>query len=136
MAYTTATLVRKDDPLDDGRVWITVAFTGNAGEPTVRQRYLVGPNDTGQSIRQWAIAIAENLGSTKNIADNLTVGQSVNLTPIPPPANPVPTAREVWQGKVGRYRVFAALGPWSGAMATALTALKTDIEGTYQDGFI
>lgn len=132
MAYNTATLIRKDPSLDNGQVWITVQFTGNAGEPPIRQRYLVGHTDTGQTIRQWAIGVANALGSAKNIADSLTVGQSVNLTPI---SDPPPTAQQVWRGKVSRYLSLSAV-PWSGALATDLAALKSNIETTYVTGYL
>lgn len=132
MAYTTATIVLKDPPLPDGRVQITVAFTGNAGEPAMRRQIHVGPDDTGQSLRRWAIAQAKSLGDVKTIADSLTVGQSINLTPI---ATPPATAEEVWRAKVARYQRMAGLG-LTGQAATDLAALKADIEATYITAYL
>lgn len=132
MAYNTATLIQKDPPSPDRRVRIVVEFTGNAGEPTVRQEYYVTPTDTAQSIRRWAIEQAKNLGDVKTIADALTVGQSVNLTPINPPAA---TAEEVWRAKASRYQRMAGLG-LSGQAATDLAALKVDIEATYLSAYL
>lgn len=107
MAYVTATLIRKevptlpkDSPYYDGRVFIVVEFVGNAGEPRRVLRYTVGASDTLQSIRQWAIGVAENLNKTKTIADALTEGQSINLAAI---ASPPPTEEDIWKAKVGRY---------------------------------
>ena len=131
MAYNTATLVQKDPPNDDRRVRIVVQFSGNAGEPTVRREYYVGPSDTLQSIRQWAINQAASMGAVKTVADNLTEGMSVNLTPI---AAPAPTAQQVWQGKVERYKALAGLG-LVGQAATDLAALKADIEATYLSAY-
>ena len=131
MAYTVATLVAKDVPFDDGRVRITVEFTGT-GETAKRRDYVVGPTDTLQSIRQWAIAQAASLGTVKTVADGLTVGQSVNLTPITPPAA---TAEQVWRGKLARYRALEGLG-LTGQAATDLAALKADIEATYVTGYL
>jgi hypothetical protein len=132
MAYVTATLVQKDPPGDDRRVHIVVEFVGNAGEPTVKREYYVAATDTLQSVRQWAIAQAASLAAVKTVADNLTVGMSVNLTPIVPPA---PTARQVWLGKVSQYKQFAALG-LTGTAAADLAALLADINATYETGFL
>ena len=133
MAYNTATLIQKDPPNDDRRVRIVVQFSGNAGEPTVRREYYVGPSDTLQSIRQWAINQASSMGSVKTVADNLTEGMSVNLTPI---AAPAPTAQQVWQSKVNRYLAGKDLG-LTGATAVAdLAALKADIEATYLSAYL
>ncbi len=132
MAYNLATLVLKDPPLADGRVQITVEFTGNAGEPAMRRQMFVGPSDTTQSIRRWAIEQAKNLGDVKTVADALTVGQSVNLTPINPPTA---TAEEIWRAKVLRYARMKDLG-LTGQAATDLAALKADIEATYLTAYL
>lgn len=132
MAYNVATLVQKDPPSEDRRVRIVVEFTGNAGEPVVRREYYVNASDTTQTIRRWCIEQARNLGDVKTVADALTVGQSINLTPINPPT---PTAEEVWRAKVGRYQRMAGLG-LSGQAATDLAALKADIEATYVSAYL
>lgn len=132
MAYNTATLVQKDPPSEDRRVRIVVEFTGNAGESVVRREYYVTASDTTQTIRRWCIEQAKNLGDVKTVADALTVGQSINLTPINPPT---PTAEDIWRGKVSRYRSMAQLG-LSGQAATDLAALKADIEATYVSAYL
>lgn len=132
MAYNTATLVQKDPPSEDRRVRLVIEFTGNAGEPVVRREYYVTATDTGQTIRRWCIEQAKNLGDVKTVADALTLGQSINLTPINPPA---PTAEEVWRAKVGRYQRMVGLG-LSGQAATDLAALKADIEATYVTAYL
>lgn len=132
MAYNTATLVQKDPPGEDRRVRLVVEFTGNAGEPVVRREYYVTASDTTQTIRRWCIEQAKNLGDVKTVADALTVGQSINLAPITPPA---PTAEEVWRAKVGRYQRMVGLG-LSGQAATDLSALKADIEATYVSAYL
>jgi hypothetical protein len=68
----------------------------------------------------------------KTIADSLTVGQSINLTPI---ATPPATAEEVWRAKVARYQRMAGLG-LTGQAATDLSALKADIEATYVTAYL
>lgn len=132
MAYNTATLVQKDPPGEDRRVRLVIEFTGNAGEPVVRREYYVTAADTAQSIRRWCIEQAKSLGDVKTVADALTVGQSVNLTPI---ATPAATAEEVWRWKVSRYRAMAQLG-LSGQAATDLSSLKADIEATYVTAYL
>lgn len=132
MSYNTATLVQKDPPSEDRRVRIVVEFTGNAGEPAVRREYYVNAADTTQTIRRWCIEQAKNLGDVKTVADALTVGQSVNLTPINPPT---PTAEEVWRAKVARFNRMRELG-LSGQAATDLAALKADIEATYVTAYL
>ena len=132
MAYNTATIVLKDPPLADGRVQIAVEFTGNAGEPAMRRQIHVGPDDTGASLRRWAISQAKSLGDVKTIADSLTVGQSINLTPI---ATPAATAEEVWRAKVARFNRMRELG-LSGQAATDLAALKSQIEETYVSSYL
>lgn len=132
MAYNTATLVQKDPPGEDRRVRLVIEFTGNAGEPTVRREYYVSASDTALAIRRWCVEQAKNLGDVKTVADALTVGQSINLTPISPP---VATAEEIWRAKVSRYRAMAQLG-LSGQAATDLAALKADIEATYVTAYL
>lgn len=132
MAYNTAALVQKDPPSEDRRVRLVIEFTGNAGEPIVRREYYVTAADTAQSIRRWCIEQAKNLGDVKTVADSLTVGQSINLTPITPPAA---TAEEIWRAKLARYRTLAGLG-LTGQAATDLAALKADIEATYVTAYL
>lgn len=139
MAYVTATLVKieapfthKDATFSDGSVSLLIEFTGNAGEPPRTQRYTIRPTDTLKTIRHWAINVAANLGSTKSIADALTVGQSVDLTPIVPTP---PTAKETWILKFEKYRRYA-IANWAGALSTDLSALKADIEATYQASYL
>lgn len=132
MAYNVATLVQKDPPSEDRRVRLVIEFFGNAGEPTVRREYYVTATDTTTTIRRWCIDQAKNLADVKTVADSLTVGQSINLTPINPPAA---TAEEIWRAKVARYQRMAGLG-LTGQAATDLATLKADIEATYVTAYL
>lgn len=134
MAYTTATLISKSPYLTDGRVPIEVEFTGNAGETPVSQKYILGPSDTALTMRAWASQMAASLNSVKTFAGNLAVGQSISVTPIPPPSDPVPTAKDIWLEKARRYQRVADLG-LAGQFATDLAALKADLEATYVTGY-
>lgn len=136
MAYTTATLIAKSPYLTDGRVTIEVAFSGDAGEPVVTQGYSVSPSDTGQTLRAWAAKMAANLNSVKTVASALTVGQSISIVPITPPADPATVAKEIWLGKLKRYQYFIATGGFTGALGSDLAAIKADIEATYVAGYL
>lgn len=129
--YTTATLVQKDPPGPDGRVALTIEFTGT-GETPQRRGYMLDGQDTAATVKAWAIAEAGRLNGAKTIASNLTVGQSVSLVPASPPA---PTAEQVWRSKVSRYQQLAPLG-LAGQAATDLAALKSDIETTYVSTYL
>ena len=134
MPYNAATLVSKSPYLRDGQVPIEVAFSGDAGEPVVTQRFVIGPGDTALTIRAWAAQMAASLNAVKTFAGNLTIGQSININPVPPPSDPVPTAKEVWLEKARRYQRIAGLN-LTGQFATDLAALKADLEATYISGY-
>ncbi len=131
MAYTTATLIQKDPPTAQNTVHLIAEFTG-AGETAVRRELDAPPTTTLASLRQWARDQAAALDARRGFLDTITVGQSISLTP---PVPPVPTAKQIWQGKVSRYKQYAGAG-LTGAGATALAALLTDINATYAAGFL
>lgn len=134
MAYTTATLISKSPYLTDGRVPIEVAFSGNAGEPVVMQKFTIGPSDTALTVRAWAASMAASLNAVKTFAENLNIGQSISVAAIPPPADPVPSAKDIWLEKARRYQRIADL-VLAGQFATDLAALKADLEATYVTGY-
>lgn len=131
MPYTTATLVEKQAPGPDGRVALIVEFTG-AGEPTKREGYTLDGTTTILGLRAWARAKALSLES-KTIADQLTVGMSVNLASIAPPA---PTAEEIWRAKVARYLQAKELGATNSTAIADRDALFADINATYQTAYL
>jgi hypothetical protein len=133
MAYTTATLKSKDQPFADGRVRIIITFTGNAGEPSIDRDFILNAETTGLELRRWAINEAAGLLARKTIVDSLTIGQSINLTPIAPP---VPTAREIWEGKANRLRRAKELGLTNATAVSELTTLEADVNATYVAGYI
>lgn len=137
MAYVTATLKQKDAPLPDGRVRIVVAFMGDAGEPTRDRELYVDGGMTAMDIRRWCIAEASRMGTGKTVIDALTIGQSINLTPIAPPAPPLPTARQVWLEKANRLARLRSLGAvTAGTLLDEITALAEDVRVMYQAGWI
>ena len=131
MAYNAATLLSKDP--QPGGIRLIIEFSGNAGEPAVRDSYLVTGDTTLAAIRQWAYQKAASLTPARTIADGLTVGQTITLTA--PPAAPAATAKQVWRAKVSRYQELAGPG-YTGAAQTDLAALLADINATYAAGFL
>lgn len=133
MAYTVATIVQLDPPDAQDRVRMVVEFTGSGETAKRLERYVTG-NDTNQSLRSWAREQAVLLDGRKSIADSLSVGLSINLTP---PAPPVPTAREVWQEKANRLARLRGLGTVAAStLLTEITALADDVRTSYQAGFL
>ena len=51
-AYQNPTVLENNRQADGGGV-ILFEFTGNAGEPTVQRRFVVQPNATVTSLRNW-----------------------------------------------------------------------------------
>lgn len=131
MPYTVATLVQKDAPIDT-KTRLVIRFTG-AGETAVEREFFVDGATTLTGIRQWCISEASRLGNRRTVADGLTVGQSINLTPIAPPA---PTAKQIWQEKAARYAAYKDLGLTAPTFVAELAALQTDLNNTYAAGFL
>ena len=91
--------------------------------------------DTLAELRNALTAqiVARNSAKSRG---NLLAGIAVGFViPLTLPASPAPSAKAVWIGKVNRYRQFAGMG-LTGAAATALTALLTDINATYVAGHL
>ena len=132
MPYTTATLISKDTPFDDGRVRITVEFTG-AGETAKRLTYTVDGHDTFATIRNWIDQQAVRLDPVKTVVDSLALGQQVAVRAIVPPA---PTAEAIWRGKVGRYLAAKELNLTGGTAVADRNALLADIEATYLPAYL
>ena len=133
MAYVSPAVVRDKNVLADGRVQLIMGFVGNAGEPEVRETYMLEAGTVAADLRLWVHGILAKLNNRQTIGAAVTVGQTVPA--LAPTAPPAPTAKAVWLAKVARRQALA--GPtYSGAAATALAALDTDINATYAAGFM
>lgn len=132
MAYNTATLLQIDPPSADDRVRLVIRFTGNAGELAKNLEFYVTGSTAPIDIRRWCIDQAAKLDGRKNVADNLTIGQTINLAAIAPVA---PTAKQIWREKVVRARSFSDVALTGSALA-ALNALVLDINNTYAAGHL
>lgn len=117
-----------------GAARLVTLFTGDDGEPQIRRDYVVNASSTMASYRQWVRAVLDelNLMRVVGVLPGLQPGQVItplNLTP------PTPTAKQVWRRKVDTYTQMQASG-FTGTLATDLSALKADIEATYQVGYL
>lgn len=133
-AYNRAEVLLKD-VLPNGATKLTVRFSGNAGESLVDREYTVGPTTTPTNVRNWVDLILTELNSTVSANALLAVGPGTvipRLTPVVPAA----PAKDVWQRKVADYAQFCTRGFTGLLIATDCTALKGDIETTYQAGFL
>jgi hypothetical protein len=68
------------------------------------------------------------------ILAGIAVGTAIPLT-APAVVPVVPTAGQVWAAKVRRLQVLSGIGTITGAMNTAITALRADVISTYAAGF-
>ena len=131
-AYQNPTVLENNRQADGGGV-ILFEFTGNAGEPTVQRRFVVQPNATVTSLRNWVDdTIAElNLLQTARTLPSLQPGQTVTRLAR---TTPTPTAKQVWLDKLRRY--LDLKNSDITAAASAISALKADLEATYQAGYL
>jgi hypothetical protein len=133
MPYTTATIKQKDTTLPDGRTRLVITLSGG-GEPVKDVEYYADGTTTGPILRDYVIGQANRAVAASTFLATLTPGVStVSLTPVAPPG---PTAGEIWAEKVRRYGRLIDLGVVTGALNTDITALKADIQSTYQAGFL
>lgn len=131
MAYDTWTIVEKDPPGPDGTVAVRIDLTG-PGEPTERIGYVIHGGTTVRDMR-LLIASESTLKASKSIADLITVGQTGSTSK---PADPAPSAQDVWNAKVNRYLSGKALGSTNPTAIADLNALFADINATYQTSFL
>ena len=133
-AYQSPTVV-SNERQQDGSTRLVLRFTGNAGEPVVVRSYVVSRGTTAAILRNWIDGVMTELDLMHTAATLAALQPGQTVTRLAPTAPPAPTAKEVWLGKVDRYRQFADLG-LTGTAATDLTALLADINATYQAGFL
>jgi len=135
MPYVTAT-IKVNEPLGDGLARLAVDFTGDAGEPVRTRYYNVTGSSTGPLLRQWAFAqLADlNLGRTVGTLPALQAGQGI--VPLAPPADPAPTAEQLWQAQAKQLVRATALGLTNAAAVTDLATLRTTVNTNYVAGYL
>ena len=134
-AYPDQAMVLRYEQDQNGAARLWMRFTGNAGEPVVDRPYPVSASSTLPLLREWVHQVVTelNLARTAGTAPQVAPGQVLTgLTPVAPP----PTAKSVWRAKVQIYNTVKDGAFGAGALASAISALKTDIENTYQAGFL
>lgn len=127
-------VVIANERLAVGSTKLIFRFNGDAGEPAVTREYMVGPNTTATVLRNWVDATLDelNLMHTAATLPALQPGQTVpRLAPVAPAAS----AKDVWQRKVANYAQFCTRS-FTGSIANDCTAMKANIESTYQAGFL
>jgi hypothetical protein len=139
MAYTTATIIRKDNPTQDGRVHLVIEFTGDSGEAPVQRDYVLDADSTVPAIRAWVRDTISALAGRKTIASN----PSVAVGQVIPPANadPAPSAAQIAQEKyfrdVARLIHMKQLVDAGGILAnnTEYTVLQASVKADYQASY-
>ena len=132
-AYQNPT-VQSNTRLPNGTTKLLFLFSGNAGEPDVLREYAVGPATTAAILRNWVDATLNEL-DLMHTAATLPAIQPGQTVPRLAPVAPAPSAKDVWQHKVSMYRQVCT-NSFIGSVAAACVALKSDIESTYQAGFL
>lgn len=133
----TATILAYEQQANGAGKFI-MRFTGNAGEPVVTRDYYIAPAATPalayQALRNWVDSVLTelNLVSAAATAPAVQPGQTINRLA---PNAVTPPAKSVWRGKVSMYGQVCTNG-FVGSVLTACAALKSDIETTYQAGFL
>lgn len=132
MAYQNPTVI-SNDPIAGGFSRIGLLFRGDAGEPDVRKDFSITESTTAQSFRNWVDETIRQLDGLRTAATlpALQVGQTITRLARTAPAL---TAKQTWQAKFSRYLEVKDGGIT--AAAAELAAMKSDLEATYQAGFL
>ena len=128
-------LITSNTATPDGGGTIVLQFPGNAGEPTVSRTYVIQQNSTFPLLQEWVddtIKELNKLWAAKSLP-TLQNGQTVTRQArvIPPP-----TAKQVWLDKFERYKGCSSVTLASTGFNNACSAIKADLEATYQAGFL
>lgn len=126
-------VVKSNTTLANGNVQIGFEFSGNAGEPVVIRSFIVQKGTTAQELRNWVDDIIKELDLV-NTASKLAVLQPGQTVPRLARVEPAPTAKQIWLSKFHRYLSFKDSGV--AAIASDLAAIKSDLEATYQAGYL
>lgn len=133
-AYPDSATVLRYEQDQNGAARLIMRFTGNAGEPIVDRPYHIAANSTVALLQQWVRGVVTELNLARTAGTHPSVVSGTVITGAAASA-PAPTARSVWKAKVQMHGQ-ACSQSFTGAIATACSALKTDIETTYQAGFL
>lgn len=123
------------DPIvisNDGKE-VIFQFSGDAGEPVQRMPYTVQPGTNMKIVREWVKDVVTDLDGKRAGSSLAGLQQGQTVTRLNRTAA-VRAAKELWNEKLARYLYVKDAG--IAASATELAAMKTDLETTYQAGFL
>lgn len=131
-AYQSPTCIAKVR-LANGQTKSTYEFRGSAGEPTVTREYVTNSNTVNLSVREWIADMIAELDALQTV-DALPALQ-FGATPAPATrASAARTAKQIWREKAQTCAEFK--GVFTGAAGTAVDAMCTDAQNTYQAGYL
>jgi hypothetical protein len=134
-AYQNPTITANTSMPDGSGGQITFQFTGNAGEPVVTRIYQVSAATTATAVRNWVDDTIKELDAmwTAKTIPSAQAGQTVTrLARVNNPQTP----KQIWNEKLQRYIMYRDSGITNATFTSNLNALKTDLDATYQAGFI
>lgn len=133
-AYLDQAEVLRYEQEQNGSARLIMRFQGNSGEPIVDRPYHVSSGSSVAKLRNWISQVVTELNLSRLAGTAPQVAPGTTLTGLSP--SPVtPTAKGAWRTKVQIYKQ-ACESSFTGSVATGCTAMKTDIENTYQSGFL
>lgn len=133
-AYLDQAEVLRYEQEQNGSARLIMRFQGNSGEPIVDRPYHISSGASVAKLRNWISQVVTELNLARLAGTAPQVAPGTTLTGLSP--SPVsPTAKGVWRTKTQIYKQ-ACESSFTGSVATDCAALKTDIENTYQSGFL
>jgi hypothetical protein len=113
---------------------LILRFTGNAGEEIVDRPYYLTPSSSFVGIRNWVASTVSELNMARTAGKAPQVAPGTVINGLAASAS-TPSAKSAWSTKVTIY-AQSCNQSFTGAVATACSTLKADIEATYQAGFL
>jgi len=132
-AYQDPTVI-SNERLSIGSTKLIFRFFGDAGEPAVTREYVIGPGTTAPILRNWVDATIKEL-NLMNAAATLPALQPGQIVPRLAPSVVPPSGKQVWLRKLRIYNE-ATSASLAGLVMTDLSALKADLESSYQTGYL
>jgi len=133
-AYLDQGIILRYEQDQDGAARLYVRFTGDAGEPIVDKPYPISSGSSFQALRRWVRANVEEMNLKRTAGTAPQVAPSTVVQGLAA-ASPAAVAKDVWRGKVESYQ-HSCTASFVGSVATDCSALKANIESTYQAGYL
>lgn len=118
---------------ENGTVLLMFAFSGNAGEPTVKRGYVVSQGTTATAVRNWIDDTIKELDlvRTAETLPSIQPGQTVTRLARVTPAK---AAKQAWNEDFALYLRIKDSG--IAALASTIATLKSRIEANWQAGYL